>query len=132
MRTTLLLGFALSVGGCSHSKPVSVATATANSCRIVERVYRDGWRTCGQISVSSGGHYSWVVSDVWSTPTKSQTLTGQLPDSILQPLLAASRSFEVRDGIRTCEIGVDDTKSRRPAGVDALRSYLHEAHFAQK
>lgn len=130
MRASLLLGFALVVSGCAHSKPVAVATV--NPRRIVERVFHDGWRTCGEISVSSGGQYSWVVSDVWSTPTNSQTFTGQLPDSISQPLLAESRSFEVRDGIRTYEVGIDDTKSRHPAGVDALRSYLHETHLVQR
>ena len=129
MRAIIILSLALLVGGCSHSKPVSTATS---SCRIVERFYHDGWRTCGEVSVSSSGHYSWVVSDVWSTPTKSQTFTGQLPDSISQQLVASSSSFESRDGVHTYEVGVDDTKTLLPAGVDSLRAYLHATHLTKR
>ena len=129
MRAIFLLSLALILGGCSHSKPVSVA---GSPCRIIERVYHDGWRTWGEISISTSGHYSWRVSDVWSTPPQSQTFTGQLPDSISQQLVASSSSFESRDGVRTYEVGIDDTKTQLPAGVDSLRAYLHTTHLTKQ
>lgn len=116
----------------NRTSSASAAPVGIASCRIVERVYHDGWRTCGEISLFSNGHYSWRVSDVSSTPPKSQTFSGALPDSILQPLSAGSSSFEIRAGIRTYELNIDDSKTQHPAGVDALRTYLHSTHWAKK
>jgi hypothetical protein len=131
MRVIFLLTLALIAGGCSHFPSASTTPVTAASCRIMERVYHEGWHTCGEISICPSGQYSWTVSDVWSTPRRSQSFTGQLPNSISQQLVAGIRSFHLRDGVRTYEVDVDDTKTQLPAGVDALRDYLHTTHLTK-
>lgn len=109
-------------------KRAADAPAT-NTCRILERVYHDGWRTCGEILISKDGHYSWTVSDVWSTPPKSQTFTGVLPQALLRTVLETADSFDVEDAVRSYELGVDDHRTRHPEGVNALREYLRQAHL---
>ena len=135
MRTFVLLGFVLILGGCSTSGPPStgtVATTPTDPFLIVERVYHEGWRTSGEISISETGHYSWAVYDIWSSPEQSQTFTGQLPETTLQSLISSSSSFEVRDGVRTYELGIDDSKTIHPAGVNALRAYLFATHMVDR
>jgi hypothetical protein len=136
MKAMLLLLFAMLLGGCAHSTSASNLAISDVAYRIIERAYRDGWETSGEITVSTSGKYTWAVTNIWQLgnlwqgASRSQTFTGLCPDSIMTQLIASRTAFEFHNGIRYYEVCIDDTKSRHPAGVDALLSYLRGVHFA--
>jgi hypothetical protein len=126
MRVLGLLSVAMLAVGCARPKPLT--TVSGIPCTIVERVCHDGWRTYGEVRVTSSGYYSWVVTNLWSNPPQGRTFTGKVPTSISKQLFASSNSFDLRSGVRVYEVGIDDTKTLHPAGVDALRDYLYRTH----
>jgi hypothetical protein len=128
LKAISLIDLSIVVESCSHLKAVATAPLGGVSCQIVERVYHDGWTTFGEIKISEAGNYTWRVRNLWSSPDQTHTFSGHLPTSISEQIMASSSSFELRDGVRLYELGIDNTMSRHPAGVDALRSYLHRRH----
>lgn len=100
-------------------------------CRVVEVVYADGPKTCGEIVVYTDGTYIWRQRDVWSEARSEITYSGRLDAKLFDSLkdsVEHSRQWEQRDGIATLFMGVDDTKSERPVSVQELWTFLYRQH----
>lgn len=130
-RFAMIFLLSASFWGCSRSQPVDDIAAPSAQCRIVEEVNHDGWRTCGEISIFSEGQYSWKIFHIWSTPETSEEFAGKIPNDLYQCLLASKESFEGKDGVPTYTLYIDDSKTRHPAGVEDLQTYLHTTHIAR-
>jgi hypothetical protein len=132
MRVIAAIALALVLTGCSHPGNTATNRSAPVACRIIERVYYGGWATCGEISVSPTGDYSWTVLDIWHTPPHPKTFAGQLPSTISEPVIASSVAFARTNGVPVCEVYIDDWRAQYPAGVDQLRQFLFAKHGAQK
>jgi hypothetical protein len=105
-----------------HSKPVY---------RVIEKVYHQGWRTCGEIDVYPDGYYAWTVHNLWKTPPSSLVFRGRLPIAFHDELCNSfqkSELFQVIEGVPTHAYGIDDNMSRKPDGLVELVSFLYQQH----
>src|SRR5436190_626555 len=127
------LGISLIIlaGGACHSPTVTPKTAPT-LCRVVEGVYADGPKTCGDILVFTDGAYKWVQTDLGTNALQKQYVyTGHLDPQLLRLLehsIKTDAHWELLDGISTCHINIDDTKSKRITGVEELRLFLFLNH----
>jgi hypothetical protein len=98
-----------------------------SECRIVEQVYYEGWKVCGEIVVHVDGSYSFSQINLWSQPPATKVVQGRLPDSIARSVLEAGRDdarFKEGTGIPTYEFGVDNWRIAHPSGINELLTYL--------
>jgi hypothetical protein len=92
------------------------------ACRFEWIVFEKGeWRTCGEVLVFPDATYVERSHNLW-TDGRSTTRSGTLPKALCERMRAAVAApwFEVRDGVPTYRLGIDDSKTAHPADVVEL------------
>src|SRR5262245_11414094 len=92
-----------------REKPVISKTM----CRVVQSVYANGWKTCGEVTLYSDATYTWYDRDVWHAAKSIRMHTGHLNTKIFETLkssVATDSRWKSVNGIPTAVMFMDDTK----------------------
>lgn len=105
-------------------------------CQVLETVYADGTKTCGEIIVYSDQTYIWLQTNVWSKePPIMNTQTGRLEMHLFDSLkgsISGSPQWKPANGVPTFILNIDDSHSEKPPSVAQLLDFLQTQHASDK
>jgi hypothetical protein len=103
------------------------AAQPAVLCRVIQKVYHNGWKTCGEIAIHADASYSWTTHDVWGSKRVPKVFHGTLPKRAFDEVSASSKEsdqFKKVKGVPSYEFGIDDYRTKHPEGIEPLTLFL--------
>jgi RNA polymerase sigma factor (sigma-70 family) len=107
------------------------AAQSAAVCRVIQKVYHNGWKICSEIVIYADASYSWTVHDLWGEKRIPKVFRGTLPKRVFDEVSASckeSSQFKKVKDIPSYEYGIDDYRTKHPEGIEPLIRFLMERH----
>jgi hypothetical protein len=108
------------------------AAPSAVLCRVIQKVYHNGWKACGEITIHADASYSWTVHDVWAEKQVPKVFRGTLPKRVFDEVSASCKEsgrFKKVKDVPSYEYGIDDYRTKHPKGIEPLTLFLMGRHL---